>query len=314
MKIRSASILRPVGFVVLWLFAASPATAALAARTWVSGIGDDANPCTRTTPCKTFAGAIAKTAAGGEIDALDPGEYGSVDITQSVTIDGGAEMAKILVPTNRTGVNIFASSYDTVTLRNLTLQSLSPGTGTGIDIVGGRNVLIEHCAVFGTRNGIAFTPVFGMSLMVSDTTVENAVEGGIWVNPGGTNLYFARMTATRVRLDGNGWGLVVRDNCLVFVSDSSASNNRIDGFIVHPQFGGAAELDLENVSSSNNGNTGAVAYNSGSVIRLSNVTIDHNGGAGVVPLAGGLILSFGNNRFAANVGGDGTINGPAVAK
>ena len=59
---------------------------AQATRTWVSGVGDDANPCSRTAPCKTFAGAISKTAAGGEINVLDPGGFGAVTITKSITI------------------------------------------------------------------------------------------------------------------------------------------------------------------------------------------------------------------------------------
>src|SRR6201992_3254676 len=71
---------------------------AQASRTWVSGVGDDANPCSRTAPCKTFAGAISKTLAGGEIDALDPGGFGAVTITKAITIDGGeGQVASVLV-------------------------------------------------------------------------------------------------------------------------------------------------------------------------------------------------------------------------
>src|SRR3979409_2015695 len=82
---------------VTMLFVASPASAQ-ATRTWVSGVGDDANPCSRTAPCKTFAGAISKTAAAGEINVLDPGGYGAVTITKSITIDGttGAGFGGIL--------------------------------------------------------------------------------------------------------------------------------------------------------------------------------------------------------------------------
>ena len=69
---------------------------AQASRTWVSGVGDDANPCSRTAPCKTFAGAISKTAACGEINALDPAGYGAVTITKSITIDGTGTFASIL--------------------------------------------------------------------------------------------------------------------------------------------------------------------------------------------------------------------------
>src|SRR5713101_1906294 len=78
-----------------------------ATRTWVSGVGDDVNPCSRTAPCKTFAGAISKTAEGGEIDALDPGGYGSVTITKAIILDGGtgSGWASILV-TSGSGVNV----------------------------------------------------------------------------------------------------------------------------------------------------------------------------------------------------------------
>ncbi len=80
--------------VLLWAGLAG----AQASRTWVSGVGDDANPCSRTAPCKTFAGAISKTAAGGEIDALDPAGYGAVTITKGMTIDGGGgQVASVLV-------------------------------------------------------------------------------------------------------------------------------------------------------------------------------------------------------------------------
>src|ERR1700757_4237672 len=80
--------------ICLW----SSAAQAQASRTWVSGVGDDANPCSRTAPCKTFAGAISKTAAGGEIDALDPAGYGAVTITKAITIDGGGgQVASVLV-------------------------------------------------------------------------------------------------------------------------------------------------------------------------------------------------------------------------
>src|SRR5919198_6054446 len=78
--------------MILW----SSLAYAQATRTWVSGVGDDANPCSRTAPCKTFAGAISKTAAGGEISALDPGGFGAVTITKSITINGDGTLASIV--------------------------------------------------------------------------------------------------------------------------------------------------------------------------------------------------------------------------
>src|ERR1700753_3375248 len=89
---------------------------AQASRTWVSGVGDDANPCSRTAPCKTFAGAIAKTAAAGEIDVLDPGGFGAVTITKSITIDGAGNTAGVLV-SGTNGIVISAQSTDVATLR-----------------------------------------------------------------------------------------------------------------------------------------------------------------------------------------------------
>ena len=271
----------------------------------MSGVGDDLNPCTRSAPCRTFDAASSKTAPNGEIDALDPAEYGGLTIIQGLTIDGGG------LATLDRSVNIRAGSEDTVTLRNLSING-NRSTGIGIKILGGRNVVIENCAVAGFSRGIEYAPLGGMNLLVSASTFSGNSLSGIRVRANGA--FFARLSATNVRLEGNGIGLDVQDNSLVFLSDSSASNNADSGFYVHATLGGGADLHLENVSSSNNGNAGAVAENPGAVIRLSNTSIDHNGGAGAVPLGGGLILSFGNNKFSANAGGDGTINGPLVPK
>src|SRR5437016_7533347 len=89
----------------------SISASAQATRTWVSGVGNDADPCSRTAPCKTFAGAISKTVEGGEISVLDPGGYGSVTITKSITIDGGtgAGWASILASKGASGIIINAT-------------------------------------------------------------------------------------------------------------------------------------------------------------------------------------------------------------
>src|ERR1700756_4513881 len=125
---------------------------AQATRTWVSGVGDDANPCSRTSPCKTFAGAIAKTAAGGEIDVLDPGGFGALTITKAITIDGGGGQVASILASGTNAINIAAGTGDWVTLRNLSLngvgQYTSPGV-TGVRITSARAVHIENCAVFG---------------------------------------------------------------------------------------------------------------------------------------------------------------------
>src|SRR5207237_3458529 len=92
----------------------------------VSGVGDDANPCSRTAPCKTFAGAISKTATGGEIDALDPGGFGGVTITKSITLDGGGFIAGVLV-SGTNGIVVNAAAMDRVVLRNLDVNGLGNG-------------------------------------------------------------------------------------------------------------------------------------------------------------------------------------------
>src|SRR6267378_6234494 len=97
--------------IAMFMFALASLAQAQATRTWVSGVGDDVNPCSRTAPCKTFAGAISKTAACGEIDALDPGGFGAVTITKSITIDGTGTFASILA-SGQNGIIINAGTGD----------------------------------------------------------------------------------------------------------------------------------------------------------------------------------------------------------
>src|ERR1700741_1565258 len=127
---------------------------AQASRTWVSGVGDDANPCSRTAPCKTFAGAISKTAAGGEIDALDPAGYGAVTITKAITIDGGGgQVASVLVSGTK-GIVVQAGPSDVVILRNLRINGIGTGIN-GIPFLSGKDLNVENCYVFGfTTNGL----------------------------------------------------------------------------------------------------------------------------------------------------------------
>src|SRR5690242_19588655 len=125
--------LAAVGALVTFLSPVTPAQAQ-ATRTWVSGVGDDVNPCSRTAPCKTFAGAISKTAAGGEINCLDPGGFGGVTFVKSMTLDCAGNLGSILVAgTNAIVVN---GAGVVVTLRNLSLQGVVTGT-FGINFVNG---------------------------------------------------------------------------------------------------------------------------------------------------------------------------------
>jgi hypothetical protein len=127
---------------------------AQATRTWVSGVGDDANPCSRTAPCKTWAGAISKTAPGGEIDALDPGGFGAVTITKSMTLDGGGGQVASVLVSGTNGINVAAGATDVVVLKNLRFQGLL-GAGnanagiTGISYSSGALVVVDHCEIYG---------------------------------------------------------------------------------------------------------------------------------------------------------------------
>src|SRR3981081_2388582 len=134
--------------VVFVAFAQAPAAHAQASRTWVSGVGDDANPCSRTAPCKTFAGAISKTASPGEIDCLDPGGFGAVTITKSITIDCRETLGGVLVSgTNAIIVNdgTFAA---TVTIRGLDIDGLGTSL-SGISFVAGKALHVEETKIYG---------------------------------------------------------------------------------------------------------------------------------------------------------------------
>src|SRR5437016_10506245 len=127
---------------------------AQATRTWVSGVGDDANPCSRTAPCKTFAGAISKTAAGGEIDALDPGGFGALTITKSITLDGGGGQVASVLVSGTNGIVISAGPADVITLRNLRINGIGTGIN-GVHYLAGSLLIVENCEIFGfTQNGI----------------------------------------------------------------------------------------------------------------------------------------------------------------
>src|SRR5881396_3472418 len=111
--------------IAIFTFAFASMAQAQATRTWVSGVGDDANPCSRTAPCKTFAGAISKTAGGGEINVLDPGGFGGVTITKSITISSTFE-AGVLV-SGTPGITVAAGINDTVVLEGLDIEGLGTG-------------------------------------------------------------------------------------------------------------------------------------------------------------------------------------------
>src|ERR1700674_1248219 len=150
---------------------------AQATRTWVSGVGDDANPCSRTAPCKTFAGAISKTAVGGEIDALDPGGFGARTITKGITIDGGGGQVASVLVSNTNGILVAAGGNDVVTLRNLRINGVGSGIN-GIRFTSGKALAIQNCEIFGfTNNGIDIATAGGQVFIDGTTSRNNGGNG-----------------------------------------------------------------------------------------------------------------------------------------
>jgi hypothetical protein len=272
------------------VFAGTPAYAQ-ATRTWVSGVGDDANPCSRTAPCKTFAGAISKTAPAGEINVLDPGGFGAVTITKPITISSQCFEAGVLVSgTNGIIVNV-PNATDTVILRGLDIEGLGTGL-SGVVVTTGGNVTVENSTINNfTTNGITFTPtVAGSQLHVSNTVVRNcgnfgASSGqGIFVSPSGA----ATATLDHVRMDHNVAGLRATGGTTA-ATDCVAANNVTGGFTGASS---PAIMNIERSLSTHNG-TGVIC-NSGATVRLGNNSIVDNTAA----LGGsGTCSSFKNNDF-----------------
>ncbi len=264
---------------------------AQATRTWVSGVGDDANPCSRTAPCKTFAGAISKTAAGGEISVLDPGGFGAVTITKAITIDGGGIIGSILVPAGTSGVIVNAGANDTVRLRNLSINGA--GTGVhGIRYLAGKNLHVENVAIEAlTGNGIELNSgANSTNLMVKDSYINNCNIAGVRMQ---TSTGTATASLDNVKLQACQFGLDVFSGTAT-ISNSVASHNSSIGIVAEL----TGVINVERTLISNNA-TGVSAFSGTAVIRLSNSGIFNNA-TGINVAAGTTVATFQNNQFANN--------------
>ena len=205
-------------FAVTFLFVS--VVQAQTTRTWVSGVGDDVNACSRTAPCKTLAGAILKTNTGGEITVMDAGGFGSVIISKSITIDGTGVPASILAA-QATGITIdipFRRVGDikrAVRIRGLSINGLGNGIN-GINVIAARNVSVEDCVIDGfTANGIN---VQAGTLFVRNTTIRNNAGTGI----NATGAAGAAISDTTVIFNGTGLaGAVVRYCCVVLYGNKN---------------------------------------------------------------------------------------------
>jgi hypothetical protein len=328
---------KAVCLVVLSLTFAALAQAApafpMVSRTWVSGVGTDANPCSRTAPCKTFAGAYALTLAGGEIDALDPGDFGTpsngapgpLTIAKSITIDGtqGGGFASVMLDSSGTGpaITISAATTDVVTIRNISINGMK-GTGdNGIVITTGGTVHIENCVVSGTAgSGIADVRTGSSNsifyLYIKDTISKSCGTRGIRITPQSSGVFVIAFL-DNVRAEDNGSnGVDLTAGVYASLDHCTLSGNRLDGLVVTGNSGGvegtasAASAHVDYTNSAGNGSATGAGFHAGTggVIRLSAST-SYNNTTGLQIDSGGRILSYGHNRIAANTNGNGPPSG-----
>ena len=261
-------------FVVVLLSATL--LSAQATRTWVSGVGDDANPCSRTAPCKTWAGAISKTTVGGEIDALDPGGFGGITITKSMTLDGGGGQVASVLVSSTNAVIVNAGANDVVILRNLRLDGLlSPDAGTlppglnGISFLSGKTLNIENVTIFGFgTNGINISLSASGNVNITNTVISNigSCAPGNCTSGNGDGI-FATTTSGTVKVEVNNTTVSATTN-----SGVEAGAHSIVGFD-----NGAITNGFNGVTADATGTAivshSAVAYNTGTA---------YNGAGGTV--------------------------------
>jgi parallel beta helix pectate lyase-like protein len=289
--------------VVAFIFVVASAVQAQATRTWVSGVGDDVNPCSRTAPCKTFAGAISKTAKDGEISVLDPGGYGAVTITKSIYINGthGAGYGSILASlVNGIVINITAATdvRKAVRLRSLDINGASTGIN-GVSILAANNVWVEDCVIDGftgdgTNSGIGIRVATAAScnLYVIDSRIHKTVTG-MRVS---TTAGFAVANVKDSTFEGNTNGITVNTNGFATIEKCRFAANTTNGVATLVS---GATITIRDSILSNNGT--AINAAAGSTLRaLSNILNNNTTGFGGTTA---VIQTDGQNRNVANGGG-----------
>ena len=298
---------------------AAPA-AAQATRTWISGVGDDANPCSRTAPCKTFAGAISKTAAGGEINCLHPGGFGAVTITKAISIICDNTEGGVLVASTN-AFNINAADTDVVTISGLDILGPTTVPGlSGINFLNGAGVNIRNTTIKGmATQGVNFTPGAGKTsflhmenvTITGNGTVGNTATGGINIAPGSNAT--ANVVINNVRVQDNAnMGLrldltgTTGSKINAQATDSLFNSDGIGIFLKALTGTGTINAQIDSSTISNNVSYGIAANGSGATGRFSNNTITGNGSggaatnAGVASLNSATLSSYGNNRLDGN--------------
>ena len=292
--------LRPIRSILAALLVVGFSSAAFGqTRTWVSGVGDDLNPCSRTAPCKTFAGAISKTSAGGEISVLDPGGFGTVTITKSITINGTGTLAGILAAgTNGINLNDSAAASPGTAIAIIRDVSIA-GANTGFDgirFVSGKTLMVDHCWIYGFNgNGansdgidVALTAIG--NLKVINSVIENVSGDGIHMNSTGGQVN-AMISNTEI-MNAVGDGIEAANNVR-----GAVSNSRIflDGNGIRTT-GSNSLFNLDDLFISQVGI--ALQASATSAIRISDSIIAQNSTG--ISLNGGAIESFQGNSLIGN--------------
>lgn len=212
--------------------ATAPAATAQATRTYVSGVGDDVNPCSRTAPCKTFAGAISKTAAGGIINVLDSGGFGTVTIVKSITIDGTGANASVLAP-GTNGVHVANADADVV-LRNIDISSgnacsATPGIA-GVRISAASSVRIENVTINGFNRAVTTplnmaNPDVYVDVTIRGLDAANNCIGGVTAEPEPGKQ--VRVVMHDSNISTSNQAFVVGPGGEAWVGDSSLSLNNV---------------------------------------------------------------------------------------
>ena len=302
--------------VLLLIALAVPASAsAQATRTWVSGVGDDVNPCSRTAPCKTFAGAISKTAAGGIIMALDDGGFGTLTITKPITVDGGRHQAGVLSSGAINGINVNINpatqpanfvNNGRVVLKNLKLEgnaaipsagAFTPGLN-GIRITNARNVKVINVDIgFYSRSAISLEPDASQTSRLTVTRSDLHDNGGTAVNVAPRNAAVARAVLRKNDLDDNACGIAAlthgMDSAFNFNGDCAAASSAsgVNGF--------ASVAAFDNGISESSA-SGVLSRGPQASVRLGRNDLTRNQNA-LRAFDGGSILTFGGNSLADNV-------------
>jgi hypothetical protein len=260
-------------------------TAHAQTQSWVSGVGDDANACTRTAPCLTFAGALSKTAAGGEIDCLDPASFGVVTITKAITLDCSGAFGLVQV-SGTNGINVAAGPSDKVILRGLSFG----GGVNGIDFTSGAQLSVERCLIRGfSQNGIQINLGAGGAVYVTNTYITE-VSNGIVAQTSAGALTVTLNQTTIVNAATNGF------QAAGGTIDATITNSIISKAGASAVIGSAGSPQINVDSSTVSDSTTAFYAASGAVIRVSNNNIYNDVTDFSIP-KGGIIQSAANNRI-----------------